>query len=74
MKGLKKNGYGMTECCRKKNGGKPCEGETHARFAQNILISIQKASDAIAKAITSDKSLISNVHKEIGIYSCLFFI
>ena len=22
----------MTQCCRKKNVGKPCEGEPHARF------------------------------------------
>ncbi len=43
-------------------------------YAQNIPISLLKTSDAITKAITSDRSLIFIVHKEIDFYSCLFFI
>lgn len=43
-------------------------------YAQNIPISLPRTSDAIAKATTSDRSLIFIVHKEIDIYSCLFFI
>ena len=27
----------MTQCCRKKNVGKPCEGEPHARFDEGRM-------------------------------------
>ena len=41
----------MTECCRKKNVGKPCEGEPHAWFDEGRM----KISSAYSTLKGSDE-------------------
>ena len=50
----------MTQCCRKKNVGKPCEGEPHARFDEGRMKISSAYSTVYKKSIRWD-SLFRNV-------------
>ncbi|MDD4372153.1 MAG: hypothetical protein PHD56_13915, partial [Anaerostipes sp.] len=49
--------HSMTQCCRKKNVGKPCEGKPHARF--------DEGKEGLRPLTYSTKYAINNENKPI---------